>query len=108
MSNDCGTIHHKRQPATRDADVVRAVRAAGAVIIAVTNTPQLCMNWETYNNVTGLTMNPYDQRLTTGGSSGGEVAIIAFMGYLLESIIQNPQHISSTFICKTINPLHLF
>ncbi|XP_032513074.1 fatty-acid amide hydrolase 2-B-like isoform X2 [Danaus plexippus] len=77
MSNDCGTIHHKRQPATRDADVVRAVRAAGAVIIAVTNTPQLCMNWETYNNVTGLTMNPYDQRLTTGGSSGGESALIS-------------------------------
>ncbi|XP_041970563.1 fatty-acid amide hydrolase 2-B isoform X2 [Aricia agestis] len=77
MSNDCGTVYPVRNPAKKDADIVKRARAAGAIPIAVTNTPQLCMNWETYNNVTGLTMNPYDQKRTTGGSSGGECALLA-------------------------------
>lgn len=74
MSNDCGTVYPYRNPAKRDAAVIRLARAAGAIPIAVTNTPQLCMNWETYNNVIGITTNPYDQKRTTGGSSGGEVS----------------------------------
>ncbi|KOB67721.1 Fatty-acid amide hydrolase 2, partial [Operophtera brumata] len=37
-------------PAKKDADIIRQARAAGAIPIAVTNTPQLCMSWETYNN----------------------------------------------------------
>ncbi|XP_049870096.1 fatty-acid amide hydrolase 2-B-like isoform X2 [Pectinophora gossypiella] len=77
MSNDCGTVYPYRNPAKQDAAIIRLARAAGAIPIAVTNTPQLCMNWETYNNVTGLTMNPYDQKRTTGGSSGGEAALIS-------------------------------
>ncbi|KAI5644416.1 amidase domain-containing protein [Phthorimaea operculella] len=64
-------------PAKQDVAIIRLARAAGAIPIAVTNTPQLCMNWETYNSVTGLTMNPYDQKRTTGGSSGGEAALIS-------------------------------
>ncbi|CAK1546108.1 unnamed protein product [Leptosia nina] len=77
MSNDSGTVYHYRKPATKDAEIVRLAKAAGAIPIAVTNAPQLCMNWETYNNVTGLTMNPYDQKRTAGGSSGGESVLIA-------------------------------
>ncbi|CAG9134381.1 unnamed protein product [Plutella xylostella] len=77
MSNDCGTVKPYRNPAKKDAAIVRLARAAGAIPIAVTNTPQLCMNWETYNNVTGLTKNPYDQKRTAGGSSGGEAALIS-------------------------------
>lgn len=77
MSNDCGCVKPDRKPATKDADIIKLAKEAGAIPIAVTNTPQFCMNWETYNNVTGLTMNPYDQKRTTGGSSGGESALIA-------------------------------
>lgn len=79
MSNDSGVVYPYRKPATRDAEIVRLVKAAGAIPIAVTNSPQLCMNWETYNNVTGLTMNPYDQKRTAGGSSGGEVFVVLFI-----------------------------
>lgn len=39
----------------------------------MSNTPELCMNWETYNKVSGTTRNPYDTRRTPAGSSGGEV-----------------------------------
>ncbi|XP_073942908.1 fatty-acid amide hydrolase 2-B isoform X2 [Choristoneura fumiferana] len=77
MSNDCGNVRPSRVPAAKDAAIISLARAAGAIPIAVTNTPQYCMNWETYNNVTGLTMNPYDQKRTTGGSSGGEAALIS-------------------------------
>ncbi|CAG9795209.1 unnamed protein product [Diatraea saccharalis] len=77
MSNDCGTVHPYRNPAKADATIVRHARAAGGIPIAVTNTPQLCMNWETYNNVLGVTTNPYDQKRTPGGSSGGEAALIS-------------------------------
>jgi fatty acid amide hydrolase 2 len=40
------------------------------------NTPELCMNWETYNYITGQTRNPYDLKRTSGGSSGGEAALL--------------------------------
>lgn len=84
MSNDCGTVYPYRNPAKKDAEIVKLARAAGAIPIAVTNTPQLCMNWETFNNVIGITTNPYDQKRTTGGSSGGEVRNIASLFYLQE------------------------
>lgn len=83
MSNDCGTVYTNRNPAKKDAAIVRQARAAGAIPIAVTSTPQLCMNWETYNNVIGVTMNPYDPKRTTGGSSGGESALISSAASLI-------------------------
>lgn len=61
--------------ATEDADVVIMVRKAGAIILLVSNTPELCLFWESNNKVTGDTKNPYDTRRTAGGSSGGEVRI---------------------------------
>ncbi|CAH2991657.1 unnamed protein product [Chilo suppressalis] len=83
MSNDAGTVHPYRNPAKADATIVRHARAAGGIPIAVTNTPQLCMNWETYNNVLGVTTNPYDQKRTPGGSSGGEAALISSAASLI-------------------------
>ncbi|CAG4992357.1 unnamed protein product [Parnassius apollo] len=77
MSNDSGTVCDFRNPAKKDAEIIKLAKAAGAIPIAVTNTPQLCMNWETYNNVTGLTLNPYNLKCTVGGSSGGEAALIS-------------------------------
>lgn len=73
MSNEAGRVRSKRIPALKDASCVAQVRAAGAIPILVSNTPELCMCWETFNYVTGTTKNPYDTRRTCGGSSGGEV-----------------------------------
>ncbi|KAE8744827.1 hypothetical protein FOCC_FOCC008551 [Frankliniella occidentalis] len=58
--------------AREDAPSVARLRAAGAVPLCVTNTPESCLWWESYNAYTGSTLNPYDTRLTAGGSSGGE------------------------------------
>ncbi|KAJ3760549.1 general amidase [Lentinula raphanica] len=53
---------------------------AGAVIFVKTNIPQTLMWTETYNHVFGRTSNPYNRSLTSGGSSGGEGALIAMRG----------------------------
>lgn len=59
--------------AAGDAPTVARMRAAGCVPLCVTNTPESCLWWESYNAYTGYTVNPYDTSLTAGGSSGGEV-----------------------------------
>src|ERR1700723_3571994 len=60
-----------------DAPLVARLRAAGAVILGVTSTPELLMAWETDNLLYGRTNNPWDLERTPGGSSGGEAAAIA-------------------------------
>ena len=61
----------------QDAPLVARLRSAGAVILGVTNTPELLMAWETDNLLYGRTNNPWDLTRTAGGSSGGESAAIA-------------------------------
>jgi Asp-tRNA(Asn)/Glu-tRNA(Gln) amidotransferase A subunit family amidase len=63
--------------AAHDAPLVGRLRAAGAVILGVTNSPELLMAWETDNLLYGRTNNPWDLSRTAGGSSGGEAAAIA-------------------------------
>ncbi len=63
--------------ASADAPLVARLRGAGAVILGVTNTPELLMAWETDNRLYGRTNNPWDLSRTAGGSSGGEAAAIA-------------------------------
>jgi amidase len=63
--------------ASDDAPLVARLRAAGAVILGVTNAPELLMAWETDNLLYGRTNNPWDIARTSGGSSGGEAAAIA-------------------------------
>ena len=60
-----------------DAPLVSRLRKAGAIILGVTNTPELLMAWETDNLLYGRTNNPWDLLRTPGGSSGGEAAAIA-------------------------------
>ena len=63
--------------AERDAPLVARLRQAGAIILGVTNAPELLMAWETDNLLYGRTNNPWDLSRTPGGSSGGEAAAIA-------------------------------
>lgn len=88
MSNDAGRVLLEAQvPATEDAEVVRLMKKAGAIPILVSNTPDQCMFWETYNKVTGVTNNPFDTRRTVGGSSGGEVSLLI---QIIEKILALP------------------
>ena len=63
--------------ASQDAALVARLRAAGAIILGTTNTPELLMAWETDNDLYGRTNNPWDLDHTPGGSSGGEAAAIS-------------------------------
>ena len=74
---EAGTRLRAGYVATQDAPLVARLRAAGAVILGVTNTPELLMAWETDNLLYGKTNNPWDLTRTAGGSSGGESAAIA-------------------------------
>lgn len=60
-----------------DEPFVARLRAAGAVIVGKTNTPELGFGSQTYNPVYGVTRNPYDLSRTIGGSSGGAAAALA-------------------------------
>ena len=71
-----GTAAHGG-PATEDAEVVRRLRAAGAVIIGKTNLPELAITGSTESPNWGVTRNPWDLDRTPGGSSGGSAAAVA-------------------------------
>ncbi len=76
-----GTLGRKSAAASiRDATVVARLRAAGAIPIARTNLPDLLFAFESDNLIRGRTNNPYDFSRTSGGSSGGEAALIAACG----------------------------
>jgi len=60
-----------------DAPLIARLREAGAIVLGVTNTPELHMAWETDNALYGRTNSPWDLERTPGGSSGGEAAAIA-------------------------------
>ena len=74
---EAGTRLRAGNIAASDAPLVSRLRAAGAIILGVTNTPELLMAWETDNLLYGRTNNPWDLTRTAGGSSGGESAAIA-------------------------------
>lgn len=80
MKTTGGLLRRKEFVMDTDAEVVRKLRAEGAIILGKSNTPELCFCQETVNKLYGRTNNPRDLRRTAGGSSGGEGALIAVGG----------------------------
>jgi amidase len=76
MRTTCGVEDWDCVP-ERDAEAVRRLRDAGAVIFGKTNTPTLTADWQTYNPIFGITNNPWDTTRSCGGSSGGSAAALA-------------------------------
>lgn len=79
-----GTKGRQSYTPARDATAVARLRAAGAILLGKSNTPELTLSIETDNLVYGRTNNPYDPSRTPGGSSGGAAAIVAAGGSPLE------------------------
>ncbi len=77
MRCEAGTRLRAGLVASLDAPLVTRLKNAGAIVLGVTNTPELLMAWETDNLLYGRTNNPWDLARTPGGSSGGEAAAIA-------------------------------
>jgi amidase len=70
------TLHEQNVPA-EDELCVERLRAAGAIIIGKTNTPEFAIGPFTFTKLAGLTLNPHDAAKTPGGSSGGSAAAVA-------------------------------
>jgi amidase len=79
-----GTTGRAGKTPDADSPPVARLRAAGAVVLGKTNTPEFTMSFITENLVYGRTNNPYDVTRTPGGSSGGAAAIVAACGAFLE------------------------
>lgn len=78
-----GSLMVPDTPCEEDAPPARMLREAGAVLLGKTNTPEFGWKAVTDNRVYGATCNPWDTRLTPGGSSGGAAAAAALnMGVL--------------------------
>ena len=60
--------------------MVRELRDSGAVLYCKTSVPHTLMSGETVNNIIGYTWNPKNRNLSSGGSSGGEGALIGLRG----------------------------
>lgn len=76
----CGLVARANHLPSQDATVVARLRAAGAIVLGKTNTPDNCGGYETYNLLFGQTNNPWDVTCSVGGSTGGEAALIAAGG----------------------------
>ena len=60
--------------------MVKQLRSLGAVLYCKTSVPHTLMSGETVNNILGYTWNPKNRNLSSGGSSGGEGALIGLRG----------------------------
>ncbi|HST42358.1 MAG TPA: amidase family protein, partial [Conexibacter sp.] len=72
-----GTVIHADRVATRDSLLAERLKAAGALIIGKTNTPEHGLGTLTFNKLFPPTRNPYDLTRHAGGSSGGAAAAVA-------------------------------
>ena len=77
MPYEAGTKLRAGAVGETDAPLVSRLHNAGAIVLGVTNTPELLMAWETDNLVYGRTNNPWDLSRTAGGSSGGDAVMVA-------------------------------
>jgi amidase len=94
-----------------DALAVQRVERAGAVIIGKTNVPLGLGDWQSYNDVYGVTNNPYDLSRTPGGSSGGSSAALAAgfgalsLGSDIAGSLRVPAHYCGIFAHKPTHDL---
>jgi len=72
-----GSLVYKDHVPERDALIVERLRNAGAIMVGKTNTPEFGAGSQTFNEVFGETVNPYDTTKTCGGSSGGAAVSLA-------------------------------
>jgi amidase len=72
-----GSPLFKDNVSTEDAEVVRRLKAAGAIVLGKTNTPEFAAGANTFNDVFGVTRNPWNPALSPAGSSGGSAVAVA-------------------------------
>ncbi|XP_069006420.1 fatty-acid amide hydrolase 1 isoform X2 [Embiotoca jacksoni] len=79
----CGLTLNLDQPAQKDSVIVEVLKKQGAIPFVKTNLPQALLSYDCGNPIYGQTLNPHNPQKTSGGSSGGEGALIGGGGSLL-------------------------
>ncbi|XP_045905019.1 fatty-acid amide hydrolase 1 isoform X1 [Micropterus dolomieu] len=79
----CGVVINLDQPAQKDSVLVEVLKRQGAIPFVKTNLPQALLNYDCSNPIYGQTVNPHNLQKTSGGSSGGEAALIGGGGSVL-------------------------
>lgn len=94
-------------PFQKDAAIVRLLRDAGAYPFVKTNVPITLLSFESFSDVWGRTTNPYSNKHSPGGSTGGEAALLAFGGSRLgigtdvAGSVRIPAHYSGIYTIKS-------
>ena len=89
-----------------DAPAVARLKDAGAIVFGKTNLPRWSADFQTYNDLFGVTSNPWDVDRTTGGSSGGAAAAVAAgftsfeLGTDIGGSVRIPSHCCGVFGLK--------
>jgi amidase len=101
-----GFVPQKNFMPKDDALVVARAKAAGAVVIGKTNVPVGLADWQSYNDLYGVTGNPFDPGRTPGGSSGGSSAALAAgygplsLGSDIGGSLRSPAHFCGVYAHK--------
>src|SRR6185437_10270771 len=81
LATTWGFTEFRNNIATNDAVAVARLKRAGAIIVGKTNVPVALADWQSFNEIYGLTRNPWNPDYSPGGSSGGSAASLA-VGYV--------------------------
>jgi amidase len=101
-----GFVPQRNFIAADDALAVARAKAAGAVVIGKTNVPVGLADWQSYNDIYGVTGNPFDPGRTPGGSSGGSSAALAAgygplsLGSDIGGSLRSPAHFCGVYAHK--------
>src|SRR5271156_3844684 len=102
-----GYVEAKDFKPAEDALAIQRVKAVGGVILGKTNVPITLGDWQSYNDVYGVTRNPYDLGRSPGGSSGGSSAALAAgygplsLGSDIGGALRIPAHFCGVFAHQT-------
>jgi amidase len=93
-----GALQYRDNIARSDAVAVERLTRAGAIVLGKTNVPLMLADWQSFNEIYGVTNNPWDETLSPGGSSGGSAVALATgmsaleIGSDIGASIRNPAH----------------
>lgn len=107
MRTTSGSPRLKDHVPQQDATIAARLKAAGAILYAKSNMPEMAMDIQTDNALFGRTQNPWDPTRTPGGSTGGGAAALAAglsaleVGSDLGGSVRIPAHFCGVFGLKT-------
>jgi len=106
LATTWGFTAQKNFIAAQDALAVARVKTAGAVLLGKTNVPVGLADWQSYNDIYGVTGNPFDPARTPGCSSGGSSAALAAgygplsLGSDIGGSLRSPAHFCGVYAHK--------